>query len=818
MSLSGVALCQTATYTFDIPAESLASALQDVAKVSGKQIIFSAQLTAGMSTTGLRGTYTVNGAMSRLLVGTGLGISEEKSGGIIVSAKRIEAAESEEAENFGGSNPARTADSAGLEEVVVTAQKREERLQDVPMSVTALVEADLGKYNQNRLQDFYTSVPGLTYTGAQQGGGSQVLVVRGITTGYGGAPTVATTIDGVPYGSASFYGGGQMFSPDIDPNDLARIEVLKGPQGTLYGASALGGLLNYVTKDPSTSAFSGRVAATGQTVQDGGSGYGLSGSVNIPIASTVAIRASAFSREDPGFVKDITTGQENVNSVRFYGGRLSTLWLPSDVLSFKFDAMYQRADGNGAPYVDATADSRPRLKLPDLEQTGIRGHDTYNDESQFYLLTIKARPLGVDVTSTTSYSRNSANDFNDYSAAWGPIPNQLMLATGVFGATAPLYYVTRKETEELKASSQVWGRLDWTVGGFYDHEHTSLFEHVTYNEPNTGAPLGLLADFDDRYTLTEYAAYADFTQHVTDKFKIQIGGRYSSIAQSTTTLIVGPATPVFTGGSPSGTVSNAPNASRNAFTYLISPQYSLSKDVMAYVRVATGYRAGGNNTGPGAAIKPTFGPDSITNYEVGLKSSFLQEHLIVDASVYHIAWRRIQLAFTAVDIGYEGNGGGAKSDGLELSVQARPVEALSISAVASYDNAVLTEDLPASDGYGPAGSRLPWSAQVSGRVAIDYDFYRRSNLTAFAGAAASYVGPREMYFSTPRWSVPAYTQTDLHLGVRSGPWTGNLFIDNAANERGYTGATNAFTLGNPFGVNLTVIQPRTFGLSVSRNF
>ena len=170
----------------------------------------------------------------------------------------------------------------------------------MPVPVTALNAQALVDNNQLRLQDYYTSVPGLNVSPAVQS--TQVISIRGITTGYGTNPTVGITVDGVPYGASTGLGGGQVV-PDIDPGDLARVEVLRGPQGTLYGASSMGGLINFVTVDPSTEAVSGRVQVGTDEVYNGaGLGYSARGSVNVPLSDTLALRASGFVREDPGYI------------------------------------------------------------------------------------------------------------------------------------------------------------------------------------------------------------------------------------------------------------------------------------------------------------------------------------------------------------------------------------------------------------------------------------------------------------------------------------------------------------------------------------
>jgi outer membrane receptor protein involved in Fe transport len=176
---------------------------------------------------------------------------------------------------------------SGLEEVIVTAQKRSERLQDVPVPVTAIGANTLVDTNQMRLEEYYSQIPGLTLT-VGDGRGVPMISIRGITSGYTN-PTVGVVVDGTPYGASTNLALGALV-PDIDPSELARVEVLRGPQGALYGASSMGGLLNYVTIEPSTDRASGRVQAGTSSVYDGDQlGYNLSAAVNVPLSDTFAV-------------------------------------------------------------------------------------------------------------------------------------------------------------------------------------------------------------------------------------------------------------------------------------------------------------------------------------------------------------------------------------------------------------------------------------------------------------------------------------------------------------------------------------------------
>src|SRR5258708_34529358 len=310
---------------FSIDSEDAPQALLEFGRQSKLQILFASEKVKGIVSNAVHGSYEPIDALLLLLKGTPLVVRENSDGVLVVEPQPKERITSERVSvppNDGGTSPPlarsdssrarvqvssdsarRTNDAssvssgsekAGLAEVIVTAEKRAERLQDVPVPVTVLNGVDLVQNNQGRLQDYYTSVLGLSVVPGSSSSTFQTVSIRGITTGSGTNPTVGITIDDVPYGSATALGYGDVV-PDLDPNDLARIEALHRPQGTLYRASSMGELIKFVTLDPSTNDFSGRVQAGLEGVHHGvQAGYNFPAAVNVPLTDTLPIRASAF--------------------------------------------------------------------------------------------------------------------------------------------------------------------------------------------------------------------------------------------------------------------------------------------------------------------------------------------------------------------------------------------------------------------------------------------------------------------------------------------------------------------------------------------
>jgi len=723
----------------------------------------------------------------------------------------------------------RASDDAGqegstLQEVVVTAQKREQALQDVPIPVAVISGAALTENNQVKLTDYYTQVPGLSVAPSTQS--TQTLSIRGITTGAvpngppAPGPTVGIMIDGVPFGGT---GGGDTMVPDFDPGDLARIEVLRGPQGTLYGASSLGGLINFVTQDPSTDAIHGRLEAGTDTIYNGSElGYNARGSVNLPVTSDLAVRASGYARQDAGYIDNPVLGIDGINADKSYGGHLAALWTVSDSFTVKLSALYQQVRGGGTNDVtpNPPAISGFPATLGDLQQGYIRGVGPYFRKTQGYnaVLTDKIGP--VTVTSLTGYNSYSIHDETDNTYSLGSLTQPFF---GVTGTPQYDHISFGRFTEELRIAASLGSNLDLLLGGFYSHavDRYKWDEYAT--DPFSGAVAGYWGTFNENsapITYTDYAGFADLTYHVTDRFDVQFGGReseYDVVGRSwiynglIATVWVGP--PICT-ASPCVAFPEY-TLKQNAFTYLFTPSFKITPDIMAYARLASGFREGGENAGTPDA-PASFGPDKTRDYDLGLKGNFLEHTLSVDASVYYIDWQQLQLPlFTPLNLSYTGNAGSAKSEGVELSVESKPVQGLTVAAWIAYNEAELTAYVPSIYGY--PGDPLPNTPRFSGNFSPKYEFPLWGPATGYVAGTIAFVGAREDVFSQAspeRQYLPPYSKTDLRAGTQFNDWTVNVYVNNLTDKRGII--SGGYGNAEPFAFYL--IQPRTVGISVAKTF
>lgn len=816
---------------FRVAAADSATAIQDFAEQSGVQILATVDTVKDKHLNAVNGHHSTDEGLRMLLAGTGLThryvddravalVTDDTEAGRATEANQNPVKETQKPRSFwerfrlaqaapGNAVNTGSEDASGntLEEIVVSAQKKQERLQDVPVPVAVVSAEGLTQSNQLLIREYYMKIPGLNMTPSQQS--NQTLSIRGITTGSG-SPSVGVLIDDVPYGASTNLGGGRVV-PDIDPGDLAQLEVLRGPQGTLYGASSMGGLLKYVTKDPSFEGVRGRVQAGLNSVKNGdGPGYNVRGAINVPLSETLAIAASGFTRLDPGYIDDPVQDRDGVNEAKVYGGRLAALWRISDAFSVKLNALQQQAKGEGTSDADPT--------LGDLEQSRLLGTGHYDRKSEIYSATLSAEVGSIELTSVTGYNVNSFQDANDWSFSSGA---QAQAQFGVNGVSQNNDNRTTKFTQEVRLTAPLADRLDLFAGGYFSDEDSRYTQDLLAVNPTNGVSPGryLLNAFPTTYK--DYAVFADLTYRFSDRFDVQIGGRKSWIEQTLhTTQIVNanndPSQPIVV-------ESIASPGKADVFTYLFTPRFKLNDDVMVYGRLASGYRAGGLNVvGINAGlIPPTYDPDETRNYEIGIKSDLLDRRLTLDASVFYIDWKKIQFLVFDRTIGfaYMTNGGRAKSQGVELSLEARPTDHLTVSGWVSYNKAELTEGFPAGATVVAAdGARLPNNAPWTGSLAVDQEFPLASGLEAFAGATVSYIDDRLGQFlpaSLPQRQVfPSYTKVDLRAGLRSGAWTANLYAINVADKRGvlYGG------LGAAPPTSFYYLQPRTIGLNLSKEF
>ncbi|MDY6947459.1 MAG: TonB-dependent receptor, partial [Pseudomonadota bacterium] len=675
------------------------------------------------------------------------------------------------------------AEEVTIAEIIVTAQKRSEALIDVPVSISVVGGDVLERQNATNFQDYLKLVPGLQLSQSTPGNGR--LVMRGINTG-GVAATVAVYVDEVPFGSSTGLVNGGVLAGDFDAFDMQRIEVLRGPQGTLYGANSLAGVLKFATNPPSTEKFETRVRAGIESVEDGDMGYSGTGMLNVPLSDSFAIRATGYYRELPGFIDSIGTGgsdrAEDINDSKSYGGRLSALFTPSDALSLRLTAMSQNISTDASSTVESDQDTLDTLY-------GRPTQSQYVPEFIDVDYRVYNAALDVDLgfatlTSSTSYNELESPFRTDVSFQFSP------LIAGIVGPNDFAQYQTTKYdkfTQELRLASPSNDTFEWLVGAYYTKENGDILQHFEALTPGTLTPIPGQPQLGDTLLQSEYeeiAGFASGTIHFGERFDVTLGGRYSENDQVAKQDAEG----LLAGGAVSYPRATS---TEDVFTYSVAPKLKFSDNASLYARVASGFRPGGPNVlppGAPAGVPLSYKSDSLTSYEVGFKGESTARAYSIDLSVFHIDWEDIQLLTQVNNFGVNVNGGGATSDGIEATFSARPIDALSLSLNAAYTDTELDDDTGPLVG-GNKADQLPFTPDLSVGVNADYEWTVGADASAYVGGSLRYLsdqsGAFDFDFRTANGrqrEIASYEVLDLRTGVLFGRYSIELYAKNVTDS------------------------------------
>lgn len=808
-------------FDISVPSLNVAEALNRLAKQTGAMLLFPHDVAVTRQARPVVGRYTLMEALMLLLRDSGFSGDLSKNGVVLISLVDVTEQNNQEIDmntledqpgkklssfiaSGGIAKEASNIDNGYREEIIVTAQKKKQTLLEVPVPVTAISAETLTDKNQFRIQDYYSRIPGLSISSSEL---APTIAIRGVVAAAGGNPTVGIIVDDMPLGSSTSIGGGY-FAPELDPADFSRIEVLRGPQGTLYGASSIGGLLKYVTVEPSVDAFRGNVQVGANTVEGGREGYKVSASVNVPVGNAFAVRVSGFSKHEAGYIDNVRPGgNKDANESNIDGGIMSAAWTPNDKISIKISALYQDNEVSAYPYL---TEEYPALE--DLEQSFVPNSGSNTRTFKVYNAKVNYK-LGVfDLVAITGYSESGFIYTFDYSNIFGEGGTDDFL-----GTSHALVYddsTTDKFIQEFRLSTTVGESVEWLVGSYFGDEESPWSSEVV-GANDDGSTIGQLFLSKWNSSLKELSIFTNLTYRFNDQFDIQVGGRKANIEQSFEEIDTGI---FFETLSPFVTPKEI--FREDATTYLFTPRYKLLGNTMMYLRFASGYRPGGINAGPltGLPESNAYASDETRNLELGVKGRAFDNKLTYDVSLYKIDWRDIQLALTdpGTGLSYFSNGGEGESQGLELTIEYVPTSRFIFDGWIALTDARLTQDMPAEGAFGLYRDRLPYSAQFSAYASVEYAF-AMGEYEVHIGGDVSYIGDRTGDFLTidaPREKYDSYMQLNVAAGLSMGQWAVDFYLNNATNERGYIGGGAGTTIPKAF----QVIQPRTFGLSMSRTF
>ena len=730
-------------------------------------------------------------------------------------------------------------DSAGgrdSTEIVVTAQKRSESVQKVPLSISVFTSQELEKRGVQSVYDLSRIAPSLAVVSS--GPGENNLIIRGISSTAGSAATVGYYLDDTPIAASS---NAALLSTRgvIDPSmlDVSRIEVLRGPQGTLYGSSSMGGTVRYITNQPNLQKIEGKVGTDLSGTEHGGFNWGVNGVINAPIVKDVlAVRIAAYARRDDGFIDrypidptnylaaDTTAPrQHNVNTYETQGVRAALLYKPTDTLSIEPSILYQHTK-LGSPF---TFDA-----VPGSLQNPIQARDvaeTNTQKSWIANLTIKQQLGSVEITSSSSYFHRDVELVDDSSkvvAYYFSTPKVEPVA--MYGA-----YHNKEFTQELRAATSFKGPFQLIVGGFFHDVTAPLASSIPFPSAYTYTNTAPFSSFQTIYAgtrnarLKEYAAFGEASFQLSSTLSARAGLRVFQVDQSFTQTGDG----LFNGGY--STVSS--ESHDHGATPKFSLQWQATRDKMLYATVSEGYRPGGPNNPAPANVCGTevaglglsqsqltsYGADHLWNYEVGAKTSWFDRHLTVNGSLYYIDWNRVQQQIV-LQCGFNitANFGKAVSKGGELEVELHPTHAITLSSGFGYTDATLSNDVPGT--AAKSGDHLLDTPKWTANAAAEYRDHVGETYDGFVRVDFSYLGPANFLYDTtsPFYRRNGFSIFNARVGLNpaKGPWEAALYVNNLFNKAGETDLPTAISADLPTTRRVALTQPRTMGVTLGYHF
>lgn len=747
--------------------------------------------------------------------------------------------------------------SGALEEIVVTARKRgAESVQDIPISITAIGEGRLRLLNVSDFEDFAYQVPGLTFT--DTGPGERRYIIRGIQSA--GQQQVAVYYDEValPGVQSSTSDSGSQ-TPDLKLFDIERVEVLRGPQGTTFGANSQSGTVRIITNKPNLTEFEGSATAEfSRTDYSSDNNYEISGVLNLPILEDrLGLRLVAYDGHEGGYVNNQRLSLTDINTVDTTGVRASLRWQVTDTLTV--DGMFWYQDrmlgGDNRYHPFDTYGQFPGSDQGDLDnvapislfETGrfIVGDFTQTfkpDEQTIMSLTANAE-LGIgDLTvAASTYTRDFGYKFD---STW------IILFLGAAGVRDDLFPALTDQSQdleqeqfEIRLSSRGDGPLQWLVGGFYRNRdsHFQSFVPVTNEDglvfdpgtPFTGnsAEVGagipdchpcVFARFADK-GIEETALFGELSYTFADTWEATVGVRRFGVDQDEigATLFQ---FALFPGDIPP---PNTVAVEEDQTITKIGLNYRPTDDLTVYATRSEGFRLGGTNNQGIVAVPQLFASDELVNYEVGTKSQLLDGRLAVHAAAYHLEWEDIQVAGQDPTgaFGFIGNAGAAEVNGAELELFGRLGESWDVTAGVSWlPKRELTEDQVSEDVIAPglAGDLIPRIPEVTANFTVQYNYNLVGPLSDWAGyvrAEGTHKGHSrtELRPDSPNNRFQdEYELFNLRAGFRDDTQnlSVTLFVENLLDEDGdvFIGVGNGeptFKITN---------RPRTVGLEISKGF
>lgn len=748
---------------FDIKPQRLESALIEFSKQAELQVIGATDTIADARSPGVSGKLSNRVALDALLKDTSLAFDAVGDHSVRITREKL--VERDSAPTTGNHEDS-------VDEVIVTAQKRAENILKVPVAISAFSNADMENSGARQLSDFLASAPGVSIVDG--GTGAQEISIRGISSTFGDAP-IGFYLDELPF---SFIGNTAV--PDVRTYDLERVEVLRGPQGTLYGDGSLGGTVRILTKDPNLSDLQASVEAGYFTIDDGDDSYATKGMINVPLKQDVAALRIVASKEDfGGWTDSALNGEQDRNDHEVNNYRVKLRVAPMERLDIVLAAWRTReASNDGAR---SLSDRTSRL----APTAAFIQYDLFSATARYQF-------DKFDLVSATSVM-----DFNAGDAT-----------TPAVGFASKYDQGQDVVSEELRLTSRGDSSLRWTGGLFYRKIERDL--------AGTVGPF-VFNQFSDAES---YAIFGEATQDFLDKkLAATLGVRYFKDDRSrddgvdpATIALVQSLNPDFTG-----------QVQSNFET--VNPKFNLAfqptDNWMLYTNVAKGFRSG--QIQPvvplvtaalvGLDIPVGINEETLWSYEVGTKAQFAGGRVVLESAAYYNDWDSLQLAVVVDPVSHLGaliNGGAAGVKGLETSASFRPIDRLKLRVGASYIDARYREDVAGSNVRD--GDRVSGVPKFTASTSAEYRWPLSSRLGGFVHASAQYTGERD---DVVNLALPSDTtmEVDLLVGLESKSWSIYLLGNNLTDEDGTVSPRLAGATGH-----FSRLPPRTYGVNLRYSF
>jgi iron complex outermembrane recepter protein len=756
-------------------------------------------------------------------------------------------------------------DSSSLNEIVVTANKlNAQKVLDIPVSIQAISGDALQAAGASGIMSIAGDIPGLSIQ--DLGPGDKKYVIRGINS-TGDSTTGVYYGEAVISGSNSDDGGG--FESDIRLYDMDRIEVLRGPQGTLYGASSMSGTIRYIPKAPDLNTIGGYITVEGSETAQASGNYNFNGALNLPIIDGVlALRLVGWKLYDSGYINQIRVGEgvsglvntgtaakpnyqvepaqalgylKGVNDDDVGGGRAILRFQPSDKLTIDTTYTAQtETSGGSSRYTPAGTTGFSGGPI-----APVQGCDLCNTDLTQSPWSDNLKVFGATVTYDTGAGvlTGTANQFDrKTNFSFDSTPILLTFPSAVDQVPGETFEPRNREltSSEIRYASAFDSPVNFVAGVYREHEFQFLTVDVlatngfglpvgpfcTNNGCDAGAFPNVGSTFfgrTDERTTTSYAGFGEVTWKITDAWQAVAGIRYYTESLEGVQVQTHP----FGGfpGSPTLVPLPDPDMTFNKVTWKANLSYKFNENLLAYGTVSTGFRSGGLNaiSEPFEPIPAAYSPDSLINFELGAKGRLFDGLFDYQADVYFIRWSNIQVQETTPDgtFVYQGNAGEAKVKGVEFEFTAHPIQYLSASFAGSYTDAYLAQGATAAQyalnpTLGLSGDSIPNVAKYQASLGLTYLRPIAKGWDGMLATDVTYRSGEDSYFSSNSFNIPldAYALVGLRMGVIEGPWSVTAFARNLTNKRAQVSAINSSQDPDA----LLTVQPRTIGLTLTRKF